>query len=117
MARGAGIAVGMHAATALLQEPELRLVDRSKSDERRALRALADWALQFSGAVSLDVRRWILWLKIAASLTYFEGLSALRSRIEHGIAALHYAPSIGIAPAGGRGPLRRPFGRSACADP
>jgi protein ImuB len=97
-ARDAGIVVGMPATTALLKEPELRLVDRSKSAERRALRALADWALQFSGVVCLDVPRWLLWLEIGASLTYFDGLPTLRSRIERGIAALHYHASLGIAP-------------------
>jgi protein ImuB len=98
LAREAGIEVGMQAPTALLKEPELRLLERSKADERRALRALADWALQFSGAVCLDVPRWLVWLEIGASLTYFDGLSALRSRIEHGLAALHYAAAVGIAP-------------------
>src|ERR1700704_3985959 len=62
LAREAGIDVGMQAPTALLKEPELRLLERSKADERRALRALADWALQFSGAVCLDVPRWLRWV-------------------------------------------------------
>src|SRR5258708_3263241 len=96
--RDAGIARGMPAQTALLKEPELRLVDRSKSAERRALRAVADWALQFSGVVCLDVPRWLIWLEIGASLTYFDGLPTLLSRIERGIAALHYHASVGIAP-------------------
>jgi protein ImuB len=115
LAREAGIEVGMQAPTALLKESELRLVDRSKSDERRALRALADWALQFSGAVCLDVPRWLVWLEIGASLTYFEGVSALRSRIEHGIAALHYSAAVGIAPTLAQGQSGRDCDASATA--
>jgi nucleotidyltransferase/DNA polymerase involved in DNA repair len=41
--RSAGIHAGMELTHALLREPELRPIDRSRVDERRALRALADW--------------------------------------------------------------------------
>jgi protein ImuB len=97
-ARQAGIEAGMEAPLALLRDPELRLIERSKSDERRALRALADWSLQFSSTVHLEAARWLIWLEIGASLRYFEGLTALRARIEHGLAALSYSVAIGIAP-------------------
>jgi protein ImuB len=97
-ARQAGIEAGMDATRALLKQPELRLIERSKSEERRALRALADWSLQFSSTVHLNSARWLVWLEIGASLRYFEGLSALRARIEHGIAALNYSATLGIAP-------------------
>ena len=97
-ARQAGITAGMPATTALLKEPELRLIERSISEERRALRALADWALQFSGVVYLDAPRWLIWLEIGASLTYFDGLSTLRARIAQGVAALNYHACLGIAP-------------------
>jgi protein ImuB len=96
-ARQAGIHAGMQATTALLKDPDLRLSDRSKSEERRAMRALADWVLQFSSVVCFDAARWLIWIEIGGSLHYFEGLSALRSHIEQGIAALHYSASIGIA--------------------
>ena len=97
-ARQAGIETGMDATRALLRQPELRLIDRSKSDERRAMRALADWSLQFSSTVHLEPARWLIWLEVGASLRYFAGLAALRARIAHGIAALHYTATIGIAP-------------------
>jgi protein ImuB len=97
-ARLAGIHAGMQVPQALLREPELRLVDRCRADERRALRALADWSLQFSSTVYVEPARWVIWLEIGASLRYFEGLLALRSRIELGIRALHYSASVGIAP-------------------
>ena len=97
-ARSAGIHAGMQVPHALLHEPELRLVDRCRADERRALRALADWSLQFSSTVHLEPVRWMIWLDIGASLRYFEGLPKLRARIELGIDSLHYSASIGVAP-------------------
>lgn len=97
-AQEAGIRVGMQAPAALLKEPELKLLERSKSEERRALRAMADWALQFSSVVSLDVPRWLVWIEIGASLRYFEGLTALRTRIEPGVKELGYTALTGIAP-------------------
>ena len=98
LARSAGIHAGMQVPHALLREPELRLIDRCKADERRALRALADWSLQFSSTVHLEPGRWMIWLEIGASLRYFEGLPMLRTRIELGVDSLHYSASIGIAP-------------------
>jgi protein ImuB len=59
---------------------------------------LADWSLQFSSTVHVEPARWLIWLEIGASLRYFEGLPALRSRIELGVSALRYSASIGIAP-------------------
>jgi nucleotidyltransferase/DNA polymerase involved in DNA repair len=53
-ARLVGIHPGMLAPQALLQEPELRLLDRCRAEERRALRALADWSLQFSSTVHVE---------------------------------------------------------------
>jgi protein ImuB len=97
-ARLGGIQAGMQATAALLQEPELRLIERTKSEERRAFRALADWSLQFSSLICLDLARWLLWIEIGASLRYFEGLPTLKARIDAGIAALGYTPSVGIAP-------------------
>jgi len=97
-ARAIGIHPGMEATRALLKEPELRLVERSQPDERRALRALADWSLQFSSSVHIDPTRWLIWLEIGASLRYFEGLTTLQARIKQGVAALDYSATLGIAP-------------------
>ncbi len=97
-ARANGIHAGMEATRALLEEPELRLLERSKSDERRALHALADWSLQFSSSVHVDPARWLIWLEIGASLRYFAGLTALQARIQQGVAALDYTVTSGIAP-------------------
>lgn len=92
-ARSAGIEVGMSATAALLKQPQLRLVERSRAEERRSLRALADWGLQFSSSVCSDIDRWLLWLEVGASLKYFGGLGALLARIEHGIQALQFTAS------------------------
>src|SRR5580693_3097921 len=75
-AHASGIHPGMEATRALLKEPELRLLERSKPDERRALHAL----------------------EIGASLRYFAGLTPLQERIAQGIVALDYSATLGIAP-------------------
>jgi protein ImuB len=97
-ARAAGIEAGCLLTTALLEEPELRVEERNRLDERRALRALADWSLQFSSCIHVDLIRWLVWIEVQASLRYFGGLAALRSRVEQGVRDLGYAPHIGIAP-------------------
>lgn len=97
-ARAAGIEAGWEATRALLKEPGLTLIERSKADERRALRGLADWSLQFSSSVCIEPARWLLWLEVGASLQYFEGLTTLRTRIGHGLAGLNYSATLGIAP-------------------
>ncbi len=94
----AGIAIGMEAPSALMREPELRMLDRSKANERRATLALASWAHQFTSDVCLDVTRWMVWLEIGSSLRYFNSLTALYKQIRDGIRLLGYTPSIGIAP-------------------
>lgn len=97
-ARASGIAAGMDAPSSLMREPALQLIDRSKSDERRAMNAIAGWAQQFTGDVCLDTARWLVWLEVGASLRYFSGLAAVHSRIRDGITALGYTAWTGIAP-------------------
>jgi protein ImuB len=93
-----GIAPGMDATTALVLAPALRLVERSPRREREALKALAAWAGQFSGFVSFDAQRLLLWLEAGSSLRLFGGLEALQERIVAGLAALGYAARLGAAP-------------------
>lgn len=97
-ARSRGIEVGCLLTLALLKEPALRVESRNRVEERRALRALADWALQFSSFVHLDPAGWLVWIEVRASLRYFGGLPQLRARLERGLQELGYAPRIGIAP-------------------
>jgi protein ImuB len=82
----------------MMREPELRMFDRSKVDERRAILALASWAHQFTSDVCLDVARWMVWLEVGSSLRYFNSLTTIRARLKSGIEQLGYTLSLGIAP-------------------
>jgi protein ImuB len=93
-----GVRRGMDATTALAQLPTLRLIERSKAQERAAMKALAAWAEQFSSVVYVDIDRWVLWVEIGASLQYFEGLEALMLKVSASIEGLGYTAVIGIAP-------------------
>lgn len=97
-ARHAGVLAGMDAPSCLLREPTLRLLDRSRADERRAMTALACWAHQFTSDVCMDVPRWMLWLEAGSSLRYFNGLARLYAHIREGVAGLGYTGLFGIAP-------------------
>jgi protein ImuB len=94
----AGVAAGMDVPAAVMREPLLCLLERSKADERRAMHAIASWAHQFSSDVCLDLTRWTLWLEVGASLRYFNGLSTVYCRIRDGITGLGYIACLGIAP-------------------
>jgi len=94
----AGITIGMDAPSSMMREPELRLFDRSKADERRAILAVASWAHQFTSDVCVEVQRWMLWLEVGSSLRYFNSLTTLHRQIKSGIERLGYTAAIGIAP-------------------
>lgn len=91
------IHAGLDATSALARCPDLQLIARSQRHERDALKALALWAGQFSGFVSFDSRRLLLWLEIGSSLRYFGGLPLLREKILLSLDALGYTGSPGIA--------------------
>jgi protein ImuB len=93
-----GLHRGMDATTALAQVPSLKLIERSKSQERAAIKALAAWAEQFSSVVYVDIERWMLWVEIGASLHYFQGLEALILKVSHSIEGLGYTAVMGVAP-------------------
>jgi protein ImuB len=97
-APGSGITVGMDAPSSMMREPELRMIDRSKAQERRAMAAVACWAHQFTSDVCLDVARWRVWLEVGSSLRYFNGLATVHAQIKAGIANLGYTASSGVAP-------------------
>ncbi len=96
-AREQGVFTGIDATVALAREPSLRLLERAKSAELQALKALAAWGEQFSSQVSFDAKRWLLWMEIGASIRYFGSLATLRARIGEGIALLGYTAHVGIA--------------------
>ncbi len=97
-ARSAGMTAGMDVPAALMREPALELIQRSKADERRALHGLACWAHQFTSDVCLDLARWTLWLEAGASLRYFNGLHTLHAQLKEGLTRLGYTASIGVGP-------------------
>ena len=92
-----GIHPGQDATTALGLYPELQLMPRSRRHEREALKALALWAGQFSGFISFDAERLLLWLEIGSSLRYFGGLAALEQKIMLSLGTLGYSGFCGIA--------------------
>jgi protein ImuB len=96
--RAAGIHPGMDATTALALYPALKLIERSASHEREALKSLAAWAEQFSHWTCFDTERLQLWIEIKSSLRYFGGVDEIRSRVEHGLAQLGHVGFVGIAP-------------------
>ncbi|HTE40493.1 MAG TPA: DNA polymerase Y family protein, partial [Steroidobacteraceae bacterium] len=96
--QSAGIHRGMDVTGALARDPTLKLVERSKSSERQAMKACGAWAEQYSNSVFFDPSRWMLWIEIGASLTYFGGLDALVRNIDENIESLGYSVRFGVAP-------------------
>ena len=95
----AGIAIGMDAPSAMMREPELRMFDRSKADERRAILALASLGppihqRRLPGCHTLDG---VAGESARASDTSTAS-QPFTSRSAHGIERLGYTASIGIAP-------------------
>lgn len=94
----AGLHRGLDATTALSLVPQLKLMDRSRSREVTAMKALAAWAEQFSSFITFDVERWLLWIEIGGSLKYFGGARELSERITSSAEALGYSARTGVAP-------------------
>ncbi|MES1146767.1 MAG: DNA polymerase Y family protein, partial [Solimonas sp.] len=88
----------MDITTAMVRYPSLKIIKRSRPQERQALQALASWSEQFSSFVTLDTQRWMLWIEIGASLHYFGGLDTLLGKVASGIRELGYSFTTGIAP-------------------
>jgi len=96
--REAGLHRGLDATTALARVPALKLLERSKSSERNAMKAIAAWAEQYSSAVCFDAERWMAWIEIGASLKYFGGLDAVVQHVDENIESLGYTAQLGVAP-------------------
>lgn len=97
-ARAANVLPMQDVSLALVHEPVLRCVDRSLSQERKALQGLAAWAHQWSGEVTLEASRWLLALEVGASLRYFGDLTAVETELRTGAATLGYTVQLGVAP-------------------
>ena len=94
----AGLHRDMDVVAAQARVPALKLLQRSRQQERNAFKALATWAQQFSSVVFFDAERWLLWIEVGASLHYFGNLTTLNTKIKQGIEALNYSVTAGIAP-------------------
>src|ERR1700761_2395208 len=97
-ALSSGITLGMDAPSSMMRQPALRILERSRPDERREMTALASWAHQFTSQVSFDASRWMIWLEVGSSLRYFDGLASIYGRIRSGMEQLGYTASLGVAP-------------------
>ncbi|MCC5858139.1 MAG: DNA polymerase Y family protein [Ectothiorhodospiraceae bacterium] len=96
-AAGAGVHPGLGLAAARSLAPSLMLLERHPAGEARALRQLADWALQFTSQVSCQAPDTLL-LELGGSLRLFGGLTPLLRRLEPELAALGYRHQRGTAP-------------------
>lgn len=96
VARVSGLAPGWAQTAALAAVPGLQVKGRQLSAERRLFDRLADWAGQFTSAVS-QVDEDALLLDIAGSLRLFGGCDGLLAAVERQY-PLHFAPNCAIAP-------------------
>jgi protein ImuB len=100
-AASAGVTSQMNFATASLLHAALKSIDRSPQAELEALERLANWAYQWSSAVTLQsspvssISK--LWLEIAASFKLFGGRAAFLKHFEAELKKLHYEYRLGIA--------------------
>ena len=79
-AEEAGIAPGMSINAALALMPALDIRQRQRAAEERLLQALANWALNYTPVVSVDITGTLL-LEIRGSLHLFGGIRSLRARL------------------------------------
>lgn len=99
LATAAGISPGMTLTSAYALVPNLKVAEHQAERENNALHGLADWAYQFTPAVSLLPPDALL-LEIAGSLRLFHGLTPLLQQIDSGLRQLgfHYQPALAHTP-------------------
>ncbi len=71
--------------------------DPNRERQADSLQRLANWALEFTPRISLNLPGSVL-LEIGGSLHYFRGLEALRQRVQKGLEKLGIPIHTGIAP-------------------
>ena len=96
-ARRRGIGAGMSVSAAFALAPELIVHPRNPGIEARTLAEIAQWALQFSPALSLPSLDAVL-LEVGAGLSLFDGLDALLATLETGLQALGFTAAVSAAP-------------------
>jgi protein ImuB len=97
LARRAGVRSGMAVAAALALAPGLEVRPCNPAAETQALREIAQWALQFSPAPSIEGSRALL-LEIGASVKLFGDLSALLAAIRVQLPSLGFSATLAAAP-------------------
>ena len=95
-ARAAGISPPMPVAAAQSCVAGLLVVPRAVEKERQALVEIANWLSQFSPMVCGEPAG--ASLEISTTLRLFGGIGKLAGRIRHGLVALGYRVTLGIAP-------------------
>ena len=96
-AHAAGIRTGMDVSAALALAPTLMVKARNRSLESRALKEIAQWALQFAPAPSLEADDSVL-LEIGAGLKLFGGPDRLIAAIHAGLPQLGFSALTAAAP-------------------
>lgn len=97
IARLAGIRPGMAVSAALALAPGLSVQACNPALEAQALREIAQWALQFSPAISLSGPDAVV-LEIGAGLKLFGGLAPLLRSIHAELPALGFSAVVAAAP-------------------
>jgi protein ImuB len=96
-AEAAGVRAGSALATAWALVPQLRTLPRDAGAEREALEAIATWASQFTGKVSLEPPQGVL-LEVEGSLRLFGGIGRLMARLRSGLAELGFEAQLAAGP-------------------
>jgi protein ImuB len=96
-AEAAGVRPGSALATAWALVPQLRTLPREAGAESEALEAIATWASQFSGKVSLEPPQGVL-LEVEGSLRLFGGIARLMARLRSGLAELGFEAQLATGP-------------------
>lgn len=93
----AGVRAGMDVCAALALLPQLVVHPRNRTLERQSLREIAQWALQFGPAPSLEGEEAVL-LEIGASLKLFGGARKLMQEIAGALPTLGFTAWLAAAP-------------------
>lgn len=96
-AHGAGVRAGMDVCAALAITPQLVVHPRNRALEVQSLHEIAQWALQFGPAPSLEGEEAVL-LEVGASLRLFGGMRKLMQAITSALPELGFTACLSVAP-------------------
>ena len=91
-----GVQAGMSLSSAWAILPSLNTVEREPKREQRAITYLANWAYQFTPAVSHGGGHSLL-LEVGGSLRLFQGLETLLQQLADGLRTLGFYYELGLA--------------------